>query len=241
MERLGARLPAARGGRGRRRPAPAAPRRVRVRLRLRLAPPTAGEERRLGPARRWGARRGEAAARLPHGAGTAGSAAATAPRGHRLGLGRLGGGQGRAGPLRSVPGAGRAAPRRAVPGEGQAPAGRPRARQSERESRRLGGFPLPEQGRGAAGTGASRSPSAACSHRGPAPRRARHHERLRARGGPAQRRRGGPAAGGRAGLGGGQGILRQPGFQETPAGECGRAGGRAGGGGPGGRGLRAGG
>lgn len=71
------------------------------------------------------------------------------------------------------------------------------------------------------------------------PGRARNHERLRP-GGAQPGVGGGPAAGGRAGLGSGQGFLRQSGYPEAPAGECGRAGGPelgglGGGWGPGGR------
>lgn len=55
------------------------------------------------------------------------------------------------------------------------------------------------------------------------PGRARNHERLRP-GGAQPGVGGGPAAGGRAGLGSGQGFLRQSGYPEAPAGECGARG-----------------
>lgn len=190
-----------------------------LQLRLLLSP-------RTGPADPWGATSEVATAPLPAGAAPC-----------RVGAEPLRSvpGQGRTAPLRAGAGQNRSARCRSAPGEGRAgPGGHGRGRANGKAA--PGDFPVPERGgagcRGGrchrfpvarGGSGRARCASVARSQRSPFPRRVpwpRHHERLRPGGAPARRHRGG----GRAGLGGGQGFLRQPRFQETPAGECGRAG-----------------
>uniref|UniRef100_A0A8C3D922 Uncharacterized protein n=1 Tax=Corvus moneduloides TaxID=1196302 RepID=A0A8C3D922_CORMO len=112
------------------------------------------------------------------------------------------------GPHRAAVGAGAGAPRSEVKPDRPGP--RPRAC-IEPGRGSAGAFPR-LAGAGQEGGRSSRFPVARYS-----PGCARNHERLRLGGAAVQPGGGGRAAGGRARLGGGQGFLRQPGYQESPA------------------------